>query len=309
MRVAVIDIGNNSVRIFIAQVFKDGFKPLYKQSYITRIGQHVRDGGFISQGATERTVKVIDGMIRMARVYGVDQINCIATSPLRDARNAQDFIDICKNRFNITVDILSGQQEAALSYLGAVGLTSNSKKHTIIDIGGGSTEIVFGKGSNILMADSYNVGAVKLTETFKPSYPVDQSIISEMKRYLDGIFANIEKYDIIDCACIGVGGTVVSLAALDQGLTVYDSRLINDYRLTVGRVAELSLYLFNTTLEQKQAIKIIQKKRADIIAQGTFILRYLMERLNISSLVTRDQDSLEGYIIKNYIMVSNIEQY
>ena len=120
------------------------------------------------------------------------------------------------------------------------------------------------------MADSYNVGAVKLTETFKPSYPVDQSIISEMKRYLDGIFANIEKYDIIDCACIGVGGTVVSLAALDQGLTVYDSRLINDYRLTVGRVAEL-LFICLIHLGANKQLKLY-KKRADIIAQGTFIL-------------------------------------
>ncbi|MGI6113253.1 MAG: hypothetical protein ACOYEJ_03930 [Mahellales bacterium] len=307
MRIAVIDIGNNSVRILVAETFKDHFKRLYKQASVTRIGQGVRDNGFITESAMDRTIKVIDGMVRIASVYRVDEISCIATSPLRDAQNAQDFIHICKNHFGINVNTISGQQEAALSYLGAVGLTSDDKKYTIIDIGGGSTEIVFGKGNGIISASSYNIGAVKLKETFNPKYPVDQCRVMEMNGYLDEVFAGIKGYGIMGDACIGVGGTVTSLAALDQGLTVYDSRLINDYRISFDRVVQIGDYLLNTTLEQKKAIKSMQRGRADIIAPGTLILRYLMKKMDISDLIIRDYDSLEGYIIKNYMFDSNIE--
>lgn len=293
MRVAAIDIGSNSVRLLVAGVEGGAVTPLKTNLITTRLGQGIEDKYLLPE-AMERTKKAVEQFLREARKLEPLSIVAGATSAVRDAKNGNDFVNLVKNQLGLKVNILSGTEEAYLTYRGVLaGLKMENNQMAVIDLGGGSTEFIW-PGREEMNRESVDVGAVRATEG---GYGNDK-IIDLLKPVLDRIFA-AKPYDLV-----GVGGTVTNLAAMSLGLKVYDSSRVHGYRLTLAKVQELLNTLSGKTIEERKKIPGLQPERADIIEAGTRIVYLIMDYLQMTSMKVSEADILYGLAL---VAAQNVE--
>lgn len=295
-KLAVMDIGTNSTRVMLA-VLEDQ-KLMHQEKFvtITRIGQNVEGTKTLTSDGMDRTIAALSEFKKKAEEFGVEEICCFATSAVRDANNKQEFIDKVRNELGIIVEILTGEEEATVGYLGAqLGMEVDEKPVVVVDIGGGSTEIIVGNHQGILAKKSIDMGSVRFTELYGENL---DNIKLAVQTLLQKEGTEFIKYTVQQC--IGIAGTITTIAAMDQQMEVYDPNCIIKYVLTREMIEQHLFYLMGMSIEERKNVKGLQPKRADIIHAGMVILLEIMDFFKLEYIVVNDCDNLEGIVLKRY---------
>jgi len=274
---------------------------IHKAVNTTRIGEGVHQRRRLDEKAMDRTLQGLKAFKAQATEYGVDCFFCFATSAIRDAENREVFIKRAQQETGFKIDILSGDEEAEIGFLGAVGATKEMTG--VLDIGGGSTEIIIGRKGHILKSKSINIGAVRALEQVPLGDPVDGAQIRRMREW---IRKNMEKEWTADQnsevkSWIGIGGTITSLAAIHKGLVRYSSDAIQGCMLTKESILHILNRLLALSLDERKSVPGLQPQRADIIIPGTLICHEWMEWMGAREIQVSDRDNLEGYLIKKVL--------
>jgi len=301
MKIGNIDIGTNSMRLLIAE-YKDG-KIINRKKYVntTRIGQGVDSQGYITDEAIERNINALIEFSKICKEEECKEIYCMGTSALRDSKNKELFIKLAKEKANINVDIISGEKESNLGFMGVLQGLENQEDILVIDIGGGSTEFIIGNKNGIRFAKSENVGALRMTEKFLKQDPINET---EFKNMSDFIYEEIKdtlKYIEKDGVqkIVGIGGTITSLSAINQKMESYSMDKIHNSKVTLSEIELILQNLKKMTLNDKKNLKGLQTKRADIITAGVEILYTIMKNIEINEIIVSEYDNLEGLMCQN----------
>ncbi|MGL4688123.1 MAG: 3-dehydroquinate synthase [Fusobacteriaceae bacterium] len=303
---AVLDIGTNSVRVFISEtiinehsknsIFKNKItKSLFKGIEITSLGQGVNSSNCLSSEAMERTVKAIIKFKEIALSYGATEIEAFATSAVRDATNREDFMTTVRNH-DINIRCISGEIEATLSFTGLSEVFSEDKI-AVLDIGGGSTEISIGENGSVEFLKSFNVGAVRATEKFFPTQDYSDENIQKCSQWLKEGFSSLYDISLLNFTLIGVAATVTTHVTIFEKMQIYNGEKINLFNLTKEIIENNLTLLKNKTLEERKNIIGLESKRAEFIIAGTLILLFIMKILNKDNIIVSEVDNLEGATI------------
>ncbi len=297
---AAIDIGSNSVRLLICQKTKNELTNRVKYSEMTRIGKDVDQTKVLNKDRMAATVKALCQYVTILSEYGITSCPVFATSAVRDARNKADFIERVKSETPFNVTVLSGDDEAHYGFLGVVkGSAVQAKKMLVIDVGGGSTEIIIGdRKGKIDFAHSFDIGAVRMTDRFKlkHSATVDDYLPIEQLLFKRFDAEKIASYLSEDMTCIAIGGTATNLAAIDLGLVSYDGAAVQAHQMSSDRLQALTKQLIAASRTEKLNITGLQVGRADIISAGAMIISSIMHYLGKDRLAFSDYDNLEGAV-------------
>ena len=301
MRLASIDIGTNTVLMLVADAQRDGSLTVVRdEHYIGRLGKGVDEHGLILKNTFHRIHEILSQLKSIADSCSVENISACGTSALRDAENRQEFIDFIKEKLSIEIRILSGDEEAELTYLGAVSEylpNINPNNYAVLDIGGGSTELVVGSGANVSSSVSIDIGSVRLTERILKRNPPSSTDIEKAVQLVRDQLKNISPLSSTT-NIIGVAGTLTTLAALDLRISKFDKYLINRHILTIEAIDRIFQELRPLTLEQLQSYPQIHPSRADILLAGIIILRELLRKLNLSKITVSDRGLRYGIAIR-----------
>jgi exopolyphosphatase/guanosine-5'-triphosphate,3'-diphosphate pyrophosphatase len=296
---AVIDIGTNSIRMLLAEV-KDGeIKNSTKVLEMTRIGKGVNKTKRLSDDAMDRSIDALRKFKDLAIDYGASEIKAIATSAVRDALNKDEFITRVKEELGMEIDVISGEKEAELGFAGVIyGNMSKSQDILVIDIGGGSTEFIIGVGNEIKYRTSIDVGAVRMTDKHISTDPISDdefnNLAQNIEKILRDVIVKIKEYNIEEV--FGIGGTVTTLAAIDQNLDMYDRNKVHNYKLKTYEIEDMIDRFKSLNNDARKKIRGLQPKRADIILAGSIILYEILKALGVEQIIISDYDNLEGYI-------------
>ena len=291
---AIIDIGTNSVRLLMAEKDEKGeWKTLRKELRSTRLGEGMTDKATIGQGAKERTLSAVEEFTAMAKLEGAEDIFAYGTSIMRDASNGEEFADEVTAASGVPVRILSGKEEAYYSYIGASG--TSGVITSVVDIGGGSTEICVGFGTDVGARHSFRLGCVRCSKQFDTTTARGRA---ELKKHCFTLFRETDLMESMRNVkrWIGVGGTVTSLASMLQELEVYDSLKVQDYVIHPEDVSKILEKLSKMSYDDKCHMKGLLPSRADIIVAGVVILDSLMEYFALSEITVSDRDLSEGLL-------------
>jgi len=303
MRAAVIDLGSNSVRLLIKDISDGLLATVHRELATTRLGRGVVKNSELDRQSVADTLSVVEDFIIKAKSMGAERIFAFGTSALREAKNSGEFIKKL-NELGLDVDILPGEKEALLSFIGARAGLGLSETALVMDIGGGSTELILGK-EQILKSVSLPLGAVRFTELYFKSEPPnfdDVTKAGEKIRELCFEFASYFKeiQDENKVVAVGVGGTLTTLAAMDQKLEIYDADKVHGYVLKKASIDNIYSKLLKLTTDEKRKLPGLMPQRADIIAAGTFIARSIMENLDIDEITVSETDLMEGYLLDRW---------
>ncbi len=293
----VVDIGTNSCRLFMAEVEKnsEGYsikRKLYKELEITKLGEKVNDNGYLLDSAMNRTSKVLKSYSDKMISYGVTEKMVCATSATRDSSNRDEFIARVKNESGLEIKCITGDEEAKLSFKGAVDDIEGEL--LLIDIGGGSTEFIKGSGDNINFMKSFNIGAVRVTEKFFENDNHSEENIRSAEQWIKNEIEEIKELISKKFLLAGVAGTVTTNVTVLEKMAEYDAEKVHRYKLTMENIDEnIKLYL-SKNIEERKKIKGLPPKRAEVIIAGTFILKWIMEILGRDEILVSENDILEG---------------
>jgi exopolyphosphatase/guanosine-5'-triphosphate,3'-diphosphate pyrophosphatase len=301
MRLASIDIGTNTVLMLIADIQRNGSLNVVKdEHFIGRLGKGVDEHGIIQKETFHRIHDILSQLKNIADSFDIKRISACGTSALRDAENRQEFIDFIKEKLAIEIRILSGKEEAELTYLGAVSeylSSADSKNYAVLDIGGGSTEIVIGSGARVTSSNSIDIGSVRLTERIlKNNPPSDIALMNAgrlVRDYLQKIQSLLPTTNII-----GVAGTLTTLAALDLRIPEFDKNLVNRHTLTIEAIDRIFQELRPLTLDLLKSYPQIHPSRADILLAGIIILRETLRKVNLSKITVSDRGLRYGIVLR-----------
>lgn len=295
MKIGAIDIGTNSMRLLTTDLIDNKLTNRKKYVNTTRIGQGVDENGFITEEAMERNINALKEYHDKCLDYGCEKIYCMGTSALRDSKNRSEFIKRSKDEAGIDVNVVDGEIEAKLGFSGVTNGIDKEGDILVIDIGGGSTEFIFGNKEGIERNVSINIGALRLTEKYL-SEGYSDSAFSDMRKFINEQIKDIVAYlneKEIGCVC-GIGGTITSLSAVNQNLEIYSMEKVHGSVITREEVQKMMDKFVSCSDEERKHINGLQPKRADIIAAGTEILICIMDNLSKKEVVVSEYDNLEG---------------
>ena len=296
MRVAAIDCGTNSIRLLIADIEGNNFREVTRLMEVVRLGQGVDKTGAFHPDAIARTLAAVDLYAAEIAKRGVEKIRFCATSATRDATNRALFIDGVKERLGIEPEVIAGEVEAALSFQGATKDFDKSQgPFLVIDIGGGSTEFVFGTDS-VEAARSMNIGCVRMAERHFTGDQPDPGQIASAIEDIDEAIAQAAKTVSITKAktVIMVAGTATTVAAAALDLSEYDRYAIHLARIPATRAHEISQQLLRETREQRAAHGYMHPGRVDVLGAGSLVLDRIMKASGASEFVASESDILDG---------------
>ena len=295
--VAAIDCGTNSIRLLIAEPVGGGLRGIDRRMEIVRLGQGVDATGAFHPDALARTFAATDTYADAVRSAGVavERIRFVATSAARDAENSEEFFAGIRARLGVTPDVISGDEEARLSFSGAVsGVDAGTGPALVIDIGGGSTELILGRDGAVEQAVSLDVGSVRLTERFLHTNPTPPQGRAEAEAYVDTLLDECG-VDLARAATfIGVAGTMTTLAGVHLRLDAYDRSRVHGAVLPVAEIATLLDRLAGSSVDQIKAIPSMHPGRADVITAGALVASRIARRVTVSELVISESDILDG---------------
>ncbi len=302
VRVCAIDIGTNSTRYMIAEIDRKtrGIRVLVQGTEVTRVGAGIgRREIFLS--STQKTLDTIKKFVAHAQSAGVSLLSIYGTAALREAQNGAEFCSQIKDLTGFPVTLIDGIKEAQLTELAIVdSLGLADRPFRGLDIGGGSIQIIFHVPGRPTIYRSLPLGAVRLTEKFLKSDPPAEYEISAMKEYvldLMQIFLNINPLDS-GAFTIGVGGTMTTLAAIIQGLAVYDHEKIHGFKIGRGEWEKCWDQLAKISTDHRRNIPGLQTGREDIIVAGLFMLEFLSKSLGFEEILVSDHGLLYGMVIE-----------
>ncbi|HYQ12156.1 MAG TPA: Ppx/GppA phosphatase family protein [Solirubrobacterales bacterium] len=296
MRVAVADMGTNSTRLLVADVEDGEVKELERRSTVTRLGRGVDTSRQLATEAIEDVVSAVGEYIKLYEPLEPDVVLALATSAVRDAENSGAFIAELRERFALNARILTGEEEARLTYVGAVAGRAPSDGTLVIDIGGGSTEIVVGSGREMAFHTSLQLGTVRHTERHirndPPTAPELEALAEDIRKQL---FAELAAADFFEIHTgIAVAGTPTSLAAIDQELDPYDPERVHGYVLSLDAIQHMYSMLSGKSLEERLKVPGLHPGRAPTIVAGVVILIQAMRAFGLQEIEVSEHDILYG---------------
>jgi exopolyphosphatase/guanosine-5'-triphosphate,3'-diphosphate pyrophosphatase len=302
MRLATIDIGTNTILMLIADLGADGaIEVIRDEQVIARLGQGVDANRNITAETTERVLRYLRACVKTAESFHTEKIVLCGTSALRDAANSKGFIQHIKEELGLEIEVLSGPDEAELTYRGAVAghlNTGAQDRLAVLDIGGGSTELTIGRGESITSKASIDLGCVRLTErTLKASPPTS----SALEQALSAVRSSVGALPRLPSGArlIGVAGTVTTLAAIDLNLDRYDPQRVEGHQLSIESIERISRELRNQSVAQMiERFPQIQPGRADIILAGVLILTEALKHFQTTRITVSDRGLRYGIAMR-----------
>jgi exopolyphosphatase/guanosine-5'-triphosphate,3'-diphosphate pyrophosphatase len=310
-RVAAIDCGTNSIRLLVADVPPAGaHTDLLRRMEVVRLGEGVDATGRLAPQAIERTRLVLAEYAAAARDLGATAVRMVATSATRDAANRADFEGMVVATLGQKPDVVTGREEAELSFLGATAsLDAAARAHgaepprppfLVVDIGGGSTEFVLGDGSGVRAARSVDIGCVRMTERHLHGDPPSAA---EIRRAEDDIRTALAvvtaEVPVAEAASlVGLAGSVTTVAALALRLPAYDPDAIHGSRIPLDAVRSVTAALLTATHERRAAMPVMHPGRVDVIGAGALVLRVLMDEFGMGEVVVSEHDILDGIALR-----------
>jgi exopolyphosphatase/guanosine-5'-triphosphate,3'-diphosphate pyrophosphatase len=307
MRVAGIDCGTNSIRLLVADVHDGRLVDVVREMRIVRLGQGVDRTGRLAPEALERTRVALREYAGMIRELAAVQVRMVATSATRDAANRDEFVAMVQAEFGVEPEVISGHEEAELSFAGAASVLPELRGPMLVaDIGGGSTELVRGDrnmlgspgplGGGRLQAHSMNVGCVRMTERHlrddPPTTAQVEATVADLRAAIDAARKDVPLD--ADAAFIGVAGTVTTIAAIVLDLDEYDPVAIHGARISAAQVAEVTARLLDMRHAERAALPVMHPGRVDVIGGGALVLRTLVEEIGADSVIASEHDILDG---------------
>jgi exopolyphosphatase/guanosine-5'-triphosphate,3'-diphosphate pyrophosphatase len=304
-RVAAVDCGTNSIRLLVADVTGGGLRDVHREMRVVRLGQGVDATGRLAPEALERTRVALADYTAVLRRKGVERVRMVATSATRDAANRDDFFAMVRATLGAEAEVISGDEEARLSFAGAVGeLDREDGPFVVVDVGGGSTEVVVGEltpaGPVVAAARSVDVGCVRLTERCLPDDPPTPEQVAKARavaaEILAGAFAHVPVAGAR--TWVGVSGTVTTLSAVAMRLPAYDPDVIHLSRLSLPDLHRVTGELLAMPRAERAALGPMHPGRVDVIGGGALIVDVLAEELaaraGVTELVASEHDILDG---------------
>ncbi|WP_072807002.1 Ppx/GppA phosphatase family protein [Rhodococcoides yunnanense] len=305
-RVAAIDCGTNSIRLLVADVVDGVLTDVAREMRVVRLGQGVDATGSFAPEAIERTRVALEEYAGIIRSTGVTAQRMVATSATRDASNREDFFAMTRELLDPIVsgsvaEVITGDEEARLSFAGAVGeLSSAEGPFVVVDLGGGSTELVLGDADGVEAAYSADIGCVRLTERCLPSDPPTEDEIAAARAFAaERLQAAFDAVPVEKATTwVGVAGTMTTLAALALGLEQYDPDAIHLSRISFAQLREVCHSLLHSTHAERAALGPMHPGRVDVIGGGSLVTIALADefarRAGIDQLVVSEHDILDG---------------
>lgn len=309
MRVAAIDCGTNSIRLLIADVVTREHHPalvdVVREMRIVRLGQGVDATGWLAEAALERTFAAVDEYAALITEHGADRVRFVATSATRDAGNRDVFVAGIRSRLGVVPEVVSGDEEAALSFRGALNAAPGldpADRVLVVDVGGGSTECVLGTPREVLAARSVDVGCVRMTERHLGSNPPTEEQQARVLRDVDEAMDVVARTVPLEqtTRLVGVAGTVTTVTAMAMGLKRYDPDRINGTVLDVADVDRACRELTAMTRKQRARLGFMHEGRVDVIGAGALVWRRVVERVaratdgRVDTVTASEHDILDG---------------
>ncbi len=300
-RYAAIDVGTNSVKLHMGERQPGGgWRTVVERAEITRLGEGLAEIGEIGAAGRDRTIAAIAGMVDEAGRDGVVAIAAVGTAGLRIASNGAGVVTAIAGRTGVTLEIITGEEEARLAYLGAMAsLPSIEGLVAVFDTGGGSSQFTFGHGARVDERFSVDVGAVRYTERFGLDRAVTADALSDVLAEISADLSRLDGRATPD-AIVAIGGAATNLAAVKHGLAVYDPDVVQGTTLGAAEVdRQVELYRIRDA-DARRRITGLQPARADVILAGACIIRTVMDKLGRSSLVVSDHGLRHGLLVDRF---------
>lgn len=292
MRAATIDIGTNSVLLLVADSEGGALRPVLERATVTRLGEGVDRNRRLLDAACERTLACLSDYAAELRRLGVTRLDAVGTSAMRDATGGQEFVARAAGILGVAPRVIDGNEEARLTFGGALSGLDQSGSVTVFDIGGGSTEIIVGTAGprerSIRAAVSLDIGSVRLFERHLRSDPPSAHELQLVQRDIAQALASAPKPEP-HATLVGVAGTVTQLAALELELTAYDATRVHGYTLTRGSVDRLAARLASLDLKARRALPGMEPMRADVLVVGSAIAQAVLHWSGAAKLIVSDR--------------------
>jgi exopolyphosphatase/guanosine-5'-triphosphate,3'-diphosphate pyrophosphatase len=295
-RVAAIDCGTNSIRLLIADIREGNFKEIVRTMEIVRLGQGVDQNKSFHPDAIARTLSAVEKFAQLIASKGVEKVRFCATSATRDASNRELFTSGVKKILGVEVEVIPGEEEAALSFIGATKeLSKSDGPFLVVDIGGGSTEFVFGS-EKVEFAKSVNIGCVRMSERHLTSQPPTMAQIAEAIIDIDLAITQAAKVVPISQAksLVAVAGTATTVAAAALKLNQYDRYLIHLSRISASSVYQVAAMFQSMNKDQIATLGYMHPGRVDVITAGALVLSRIMAATGASEFIASESDILDG---------------
>lgn len=304
-RYAAIDCGTNAIRLLVAEINDGTIVDIVREMRTVRLGEGIDATGEISAAALDRTLSAVEDYSRTIKDMNVGAVRMVATSASRDARNAQEFVVGVRDRLGVAPEVIAGKEEATLSFIGAVrGLPCDALASPVLvsDIGGGSTEFVLGDVAadhqDILASTSVDIGCVRMTERYlhddPPTREQVDATVATINAVLDDAFARVPIGDV--STFVGLAGSVTTVAALAHELPTYEAAAIHGSVTTLAQVEKVTDRLVAMTKAERAELAVMHPGRVDVIAGGALVLREILLRLPVDTVVASETDLLDGIV-------------
>jgi exopolyphosphatase/guanosine-5'-triphosphate,3'-diphosphate pyrophosphatase len=299
MRVAAIDVGTNSTRLLVAEALADGFRALERRLSITRLGEGVNERRVLSPRALERTLRTIADYAAVCGEYEVTKLRVTGTSAVRDAHNRAAFFEGVRKLTGTEAEVLTGEAEARATFLGALSDLTGGAPVLVVDIGGGSTELIVGREVPERLV-SLDVGCVRMLEKHLVSDPPVPEELEALRTEVTAALDEARRDLAVPAGArlVGVAGTVTQLAALKVGAPAYDPEITHHSVLSHGDVRRLARRLESLTYTQRKRVRGLEPGRADVIVAGAEILLCVMEAFDAAEVLVSEKDILDGLVIQ-----------
>jgi exopolyphosphatase / guanosine-5'-triphosphate,3'-diphosphate pyrophosphatase len=300
-RVAAVDCGTNTIKFLIVDLdaASGTAVDIVRESRMVRLGQGVDRTGMLDPEAIARTLAAIDEFSLLLQENPVERLRFCATSASRDASNAADFVAGVRDRLGIEPEVVTGSAEAELSYSGATrGLGAVEAPVLVVDIGGGSTELILGDGhGHVISGHSLDIGSVRLHERLMPSDPPSESEIEAAVAAIDEALDTLPSHGVDIASArtvVGVAGTITTVAAAVLDLPAYDREAIHHTHMRRTAVDEVTSRLLGMSVDERRTLPWLHPGRADVIGAGVLILDRVLARASVEEMLVSESDILDG---------------
>ncbi|KYZ77799.1 exopolyphosphatase [Anaerosporomusa subterranea] len=300
-RIAIIDLGSNSARLIVMHIYANGaYNLVYHQKDPVRLSEGMSSEHLLQPGAMERAIATMQVFAHMCNLFNVDRVLAVATAAVRNARNGGDFVREVEKRTGITLEVISGDTEALLGYIGVIN-TIAVNDAVLFDLGGGSTELTLVRNSKPEKMISLPFGAVYLTEKFQTADRVTEGQLADLRKFVSEQLAQVPWLKKLALPIVGIGGTARNIAKMDQKRKNYPFNKVHNYRL--GRLSfdELWRALMVTSLGQRRKFPGLSTERADIIVAGSTIVKGLFDVTLGTHLIISGCGVREGLFWRDYL--------
>jgi exopolyphosphatase / guanosine-5'-triphosphate,3'-diphosphate pyrophosphatase len=306
VRVAAIDCGTNSIRLLIADIDprRSVLTDVAREMKIVRLGEGVDRTGRLSEAALTRTIGALREYADLIEAAAPAAVRMVATSATRDAANAQEFVDRVKEVLGVAPEVVTGDEEAWLSFSGATRELAGSAPggdgcpppYLVTDIGGGSTEFVLGGPEGVTGARSVDIGCVRMTERHLHSDPPSAAEVAAAAADIDAALELVAAAVPVGRAStlVGLAGSVTTVAAIALGLTSYDATRIHHSRISAAQVHAVTARLLGQTRAQRAVIGVMHPGRVDVIGAGALVLDRIIARFGFAEVLVSEHDILDG---------------